>query len=130
MNPTELSKLVEVLEKLNQTLSNVRATDPVAQIILSLVPLLGTILGLTLFFFFFLWQYKTKKELIRSGQYQSRERNYRELALLGGFICIGAGLPLTILFLAIEGVTYASLGGIIPLTIGVMLIIYYVLTRR
>ncbi|RME89403.1 MAG: hypothetical protein D6767_08445, partial [Candidatus Hydrogenedentota bacterium] len=84
------------------------------------------VLGLTLFFFFFLWQYRIKKELIRSGQYAKRERNYRELALLGGFLCLGAGIPLTIFFLAIDGLTYAALGGIIPLTLGIMLILYYV----
>tara|TARA_B100001778_G_scaffold319945_1_gene309908 strand:+ start:529 stop:921 length:393 start_codon:yes stop_codon:yes gene_type:complete len=102
-----------------------------AQIIISVVPLLGVILGATLLFFFFLWNYKLKKELIRAGQYQYQSlKSVRMFALLIGIISFAVGLPMTMLFGAVEGVSYSLLGGLIPSFVGIGLIVFYVVSRK
>lgn len=119
----------ETEQLLNATNQGVTETTNIAvQIILSLVPLAGIIFGSTLIFFFLLWNYKLRKELIRSGQYRSTSvRNLRILALLTALMSIAAGIPLTLLFWAINGISYVLLGGLIPLFVGIGLLVFYIL---
>ncbi|MCB1139640.1 MAG: hypothetical protein KDK23_12825 [Leptospiraceae bacterium] len=101
-----------------------------AQIIISVVPLLGVILGATLLFFFFFWNYRLKKELIRAGQYQYQSlKNVRIFTLLIGIISVSVGLPMTILFAGVEGMSYSLLGGLIPSFVGIGLIVFYIVSR-
>ena len=102
-----------------------------AQVIISVVPLLGVILGATLLFFFFLWNYKLKKELIRAGQYQYQSlKTVRMFTLLIGIISFAVGLPMTVLFAAVEGISYSLLGGLIPSFVGIGLIVFYVVSKK
>ena len=101
-----------------------------AQIIISVVPLLGVILGATLLFFFFFWNYTLKKVLIRAGQYQYQSlKNVRIFTLLIGIISVSVGLPMTILFAGVEGMSYSLLGGLIPSFVGIGLIVFYIVSR-
>ena len=82
-------------------------------------------------FFFFLWNYKLKKELIRAGQYQYQSlKNVRLFSLLIGIISFAVGLPMTMLFGAVEGVSYSLLGGLIPSFVGLGFIVFYVVSRK
>lgn len=107
------------------------ATSAAAQIILSVVPLVGIVFGATLLFFFLLWNYKLRKELIRTGLYQPVNiHSLRLLTLLAGITTLAVGIPMTIVFAAIEGISYTILGGLIPACIGTGLIAFYAISRR
>lgn len=106
-------------------------TTAAAQIILSVVPLVGIVFGAALLFFFLLWNYKLRKELIRTGSYQPVNiHNVRLLTLLAGITTLAVGIPMTIVFALIEGISYTILGGLIPACIGIGLVIFYAVSRR
>lgn len=102
-----------------------------ADIIISLVPMLGVIFGSALLFFFLLWRYKLTKEMIRNGSYEPGFfKNLRLLSLLLGSVSISVGLPMTILFFVIEGVSYSVLGGLMPLSAGIGLLLFYGISHK
>ncbi len=102
-----------------------------AQVLVSLVPMLGVIFGSTLLFFFLLWQYRLRKELIRTNQYvPTFFPHIRSLSLLFGSLSVAAGLPLTLLLFMIDGLTYGLLEGLIPLSVGGGLFLFYYLHRE
>ncbi len=105
-------------------------TDPVAQILLSLVPLLGIIAGTLVLIVFIRHYFATRQQMIQAGRFPTPTLQYlRSLALLGGILAIASGLPLTVLFLLVEGVSYPLLGGLIPLCAGIGLLIFFSLSR-
>ncbi len=121
-----LSKLVTALEK-NGVPQEHGATD----IILSIVPMVGIVFGAAILFFFLLWNYRLKKELIRTQQYHyTSVKTLRMLTLLIGFVSTLVGLPMTLLFYLVEGVSYVMLGGLIPVFAGIGLLSFYAFTRK
>lgn len=127
----KLAQLIESLERLTAALEHQQASpaSEASQVLLSLVPVLGVVLGCTLLFFFFLWQYRIRRELIRTGQYTPVfVTNIRVLSLLIGLLAIFSGLPMTVLFYLLEGVSYALLGGVLPLFAGIAFLLFYYLS--
>ncbi|MCS6984267.1 MAG: hypothetical protein NZM25_03940 [Leptospiraceae bacterium] len=111
-----------------QTTQTLECTSSAAQIILSLVPIVGIVFGSALFFFFLFWQYKLRRELVLRGQYQSRIwEHLRILSLLVGSVSSLVGLTLSLLFFGVNGISYLLLGGLIPLSAGIGLILFYYL---
>lgn len=133
MNEAEqIQRLSEAVERLNAVVGENSASSgsSAPEIILSLVPLLGVVFGCVLLFFFLLWQYRIRRELIRSGQHQPMfVANIRVISLLIGLLGIAAGLPMTLLFILIEGVSYALLGGLLPFFAGIGFLVFYAMTR-
>jgi len=130
MNPELEKQLLETLISINTHLAQGNHSDP-SRIILSLVPALGVVFGSVLLFFFFFWQYSLRKEVIRAGLYRpSSFRNFRVFCLLVGSLAFFVGLPMTILFFALQGLTFALLGGVIPLGAGVGLLVFYAVVPR
>lgn len=118
----------QLLQLLRMAQSN---SSTAAEIILSLVPLLGIIFGATLIFFFLLWNYRIKKEMVRTNQFKpTTVSNLRMFSLLVGLMSLFVGFPITFLFIAIEGITYAALGGLIPLFTGVGLLVFYTISKK
>ena len=132
MEPSQSAKLIETLEKVNQTLQQNSIGSSAADVILSIVPVAGIAFGWTLLFFFFLWQYRLKKELIRTNQYESSTfwKNIRTLSLLIGCLSTMIGIPITVLFFIIHGASAIALGGLIPIAVGVGLLTFYIFSRK
>jgi hypothetical protein len=129
-----IRQLTESVDRLTELMraqgGGAAAVSTAPEIILSLVPLLGVVFGCVLLFFFILWQYRIRREMIRAGQHQPMFlSNIRMLSLLIGLLGVSAGLPMTILFVLIDGVTYALLGGLLPFFAGLGFLVFYVLTR-
>ncbi|MBX7056711.1 MAG: hypothetical protein K1X75_01505 [Leptospirales bacterium] len=127
----QIARLTQAIERLSQLLEKQGGghSSEAGQVLLALVPLLGVVFGCTLIFFFFLWQYRIRRELIRSGQYAPVfVSNIRVLSLLIGLLAVFCGLPMTILFFLIEGVSYALLGGVLPLFAGIGFMLFYYLS--
>ena len=129
-------ELIRVLGKLSEILAQnpptpMKSGNAAVEILLSLVPLLGVILGVTIIFFFLLWRYKVTRELIRTEQYHpTSQKDYRLFALLIGCISAALGLPMSVLFYILDGASYVMLGGLLPFSFGIGLLVFFVFTRN
>ena len=100
-----------------------------AQVIISIIPIVGIVMGSVVIFFYLLWNHKRRTLLIKAGQFQRPDFDLLAFSLLAGLLLSTVGLALTI-FLAIAlGVNFGLLGGIIPLAIGIGLLAYYGIKR-
>ena len=135
--PENVDQLIVAVRALTEALEKSDAlqsanTTPSAQVILSVVPISGIVFGFVLLFFYFLWQYRIKKELIKNDKFVPVQWgiHLRTLSLLVGLLSTMVGLPMTILFLMVEGVSYGVLGGLIPFSVGIGLLIFYGVSRE
>ena len=100
-------------------------TSATAQIIISIIPIVGIGIGGIVIFFYILWHHHEVKLRIKNGTYKTYYFDMQAFSLLTGLLLTGIGLILTILFLCIEGFSYILLGGLIPFVIGVSLLLFY-----
>lgn len=98
---------------------------PSAQVIVSLIPIVGIAFGAVIIFFALLWKHRETKQRILAGTYAPHSYNWKPFFLLTGLILIGVGLVLSIMFLFMKGFSFMLLGGLIPLVIGLAFIIFY-----
>ncbi|MDR2792909.1 MAG: hypothetical protein LBB61_04485 [Treponema sp.] len=101
----------------------------VAQIIVSIIPIVGIVMGAVVVFFYLLWNHKRKMLLIQTGHYTRPEFDLLSFSLLAGLLLAGVGLALTIFLSIALGVNFGVLGGVIPLALGIGLLAYYVINR-
>lgn len=134
MQPDQTRELIQAIQELVLVLQQQSAPSAetgAAQILLSLVPVIGIVFGSTLLFFFLFWNYQLRREMIRTNQYrQTSIATLRLFALFVGLLSLCVGLPMTGLFLAIEGISYVVLGGLVPLFAGLGLLVFYVASRK
>ncbi|MDR1216867.1 MAG: hypothetical protein LBK25_09310 [Treponema sp.] len=105
-------------------------TSAAAQVIVSIIPIVGIVMGSVVVFFYLLWHHKRTSLLIQMGQYKRTVFDVLSFSLLTGLLLASVGTGLTV-FLAIAlGVNFGLLGGIIPLTIGIGLLAYYVVKQK
>jgi len=100
-----------------------------AQVVVSVIPIVGIVMGSVVVFFYLLWNHKRRILLIKAGQYKRPDFDLLSFSLLAGLLLGTVGLALTV-FLAIAlGVNFGLLGGIIPLAVGIGLLVYYGIKR-
>ncbi len=130
MNTQE--ELIKLLGKLNYLLQNdaIKGSTS-AQIIMSVVPILGVICSCVVLVVFIRWYFRFQTHLLKEGQYKGSvhvdELNAHSLLLLLGIVSSFLGLPIGILFYMVNGVSYSVLNGIIPFFSGLGMITYYIL---
>ncbi|WP_318664315.1 hypothetical protein [Treponema sp.] len=100
-------------------------TSESAQIIISIIPIIGIAIGGIVVFFYILWHHHEVKLRIINGTYKTHTFDLQTFSLLTGLLLTGIGLMLTILFACLEGASYVLLGGLIPFSLGVCLLIFY-----
>lgn len=100
-------------------------TSTTAQVIISIIPIVGIAIGGIVIFFYILWHHHEIKLRIINGTYKTSSFDYRSFSLLAGLLLTGIGFILTFLFICIEGVSYVLLGGLIPFVVGICLLIFY-----
>ncbi|MDR2730720.1 MAG: hypothetical protein LBB81_07480 [Treponema sp.] len=101
-----------------------------AQVIISIIPIVGIVMGSVVIFFYLLWNHRRKTLLIKAGQYNKPVFDLRSFSLLCGLLLSSVGTALTVLLSILEGASYGLLGGIIPLSMGVGLLTYYIIGRH
>jgi hypothetical protein len=101
-----------------------------AQIIVSIIPIVGIVMGAVLVFFYLLWSHREKVRLIERGLYEAKRIDIDLFCLLAGLLLAGIGLVLTALFLVLEGASYALLGGLIPFAAGASFLAFFALRRK
>ena len=105
------------------------ATSSAAQVIVSVIPIVGIVMGSVVVFFYLLWNHKRRILLIKAGQYRRPEFDLLSFSLLAGLLLGTVGLALTVFLALALGINFGLLGGIIPLAIGVGLLVYYGIRR-
>jgi hypothetical protein len=100
-----------------------------AKVIISIIPIVGIVMGSVVIFFYLLWNHRRKTLLIKAGQYSKPVFDLLSFSLLCGLLLGSVGVALTILLSILEGASYSLLGGIIPLSMGVGLLTYYIIRR-
>jgi hypothetical protein len=100
-----------------------------AQVIIAVLPMVGIVMGSTVVFFYLLWYHRRRMLLIKAGQYHRPPFDLLSFSLLTGLLLTTVGLSLTVLLALVGGAGYALLGGVIPLSIGVGLLGYYIIKR-
>jgi hypothetical protein len=100
-----------------------------AQVIIAIIPIVGIVMGSVVIFFYLLWNHRRKTLLIKAGQYNRPDFDLRSYSLLCGLLLSSVGTALTVLLSIVEGASYGMLGGIIPLSMGIGLLTYYVIKR-
>jgi hypothetical protein len=101
-----------------------------AQVIVTVIPIVGIVMGSIVIFFYLLWNHKQKVLLIEKGLYKRSGFDLLSFSLLSGILLTAIGSVLTVFFLLLEGLSYSLLGGVIPLTIGICLLIFFGIKKR
>jgi len=117
----------ETLEKL-ATLISSRST--ITEIIIALIPIVGIIGGCFIFFSIFLFYYKQRVLIIKSGNYKPFKPNWNLILLLAGMMNIAVGIAITIVFIINKAYGYELLGGLIPFLVGVAIIFTYIISNK
>lgn len=105
-------------------------TTAAAKVIIAVIPIVGIFMGSVVIFFYLLWNHRQKTLLIKAGQYKKQEFNFSSFSLLTGLLLTAVGIALTVLLAIIEKASYALLGGIIPLSMGLGLVAHYIIKRN
>ena len=101
-----------------------------AQVIISIIPIVGIVMGSVVVFFYLLWNYKCKTLLIKAGHFQRPHFDLLSFSLLTGLLLAIVGFALTVFLSIALGVSFGLLGGIIPLSIGTGLLVFYGIKRN
>ncbi len=107
------------------------AIESIVKLVIALIPVIGILSGSFVIFYFLKWYFEYKKFLINANLYQPfRIKDFRLLILLISILSIASGIPLTIVFIFVYGISLPVLGGAIPLSIGIGLFVFYIITLK
>jgi hypothetical protein len=101
-----------------------------AQIIVTIIPIVGIVMGCGVIFFYLLWSFKAKRALIERGLYKRPEFDLDTFSLFSGLVLTGIGAGLMIFFLIKTGFSYGILSGLIPMSCGVSLLVFFGIRSR
>jgi hypothetical protein len=104
-------------------------TNAAAQVIIAVIPIVGIVIGAVVIFFYLLWNHRRRILLIKAEQYTRPDFDLLSFSLLTGLLLSCVGVAVTIFLAIIQGATFGLLGGIIPLSIGAGLLVYYGIKR-
>ncbi len=98
-----------------------------AQIIVTIIPIVGIVMGCIVIFLFLLYNHRQKMLMIEKGIIEKNNFDLDVFSLFSGIFLLGIGLSLTIFFSIKEGAGYSILSGIIPLSAGISLILFFII---
>ncbi len=101
-----------------------------AQVLITVIPIVGIVMGGLVVLFFLLWNHKQRVLMIQQGMAPSRLVDLDTFSLFAGLLATGVGIVLTIFFLIVQNGAYSLLGGLIPLSVGLSLLVFYWIRRK
>ena len=101
-----------------------------AQVIVTIIPIVGIVMGSGIAFFYLLWGYRAKSALIERGLYKRSEFDVDTFSLFTGLVLTGIGTGLGIFFFVKTGFSYGILSGLIPLSCGISLLVFFGIRTR
>jgi len=99
--------------------------SPVAQLMITVIPMVGIVVAGVVVFSFLLWNHRQRMAQIERGLNPPPLIDLKRFSLLLGLLATAVGLVLTIVMLLVERGGYGLLGGLIPFAVGVGLLLYY-----
>ncbi len=99
--------------------------SPVAQLMITVIPMVGIVVAGVVVFFFLLWNHRQRMAQIERGMNPPPLIDLERFSLLLGLLAVAVGLVLTIVALLAYRGGYGLLGGLIPLAVGVGFLLYY-----
>jgi len=100
-----------------------------AQVMITIIPIVGIVMGSIVIFFFFLWRHRQRMRMIERGLQPVALFDLETFSLFTGLLTTGVGVVLSVFFIVVEGGSYSLLGGLIPLGVGVSLLTFYAIRR-
>jgi len=100
------------------------------QIIVTIIPIVGIVMGATVIFFYLLWNHKQKMFIIEKGFYKKTDFDLVAFSLFTGLILFFIGLSLICFFIFKSGFSYGVLGGLIPFSTGFSLILFFIIKLK
>ncbi len=100
-------------------------TSIAAQVIISIVPIVGITFGAVIVFFYILWRHHEIKLQIKTGTFVPKSFNFAAFSLLTGLLLTGVGATLSLVFAILDGFSYTLLGGLVPTVIGICMLLFY-----
>ena len=104
---------------------SIESPSTAAQIIVTIIPIVGIVMGALVIFSYIYYNHKQKLAMIEKGITRNLNFDLDVFSLFTGLLLFSFGLFLTIFFIIKEGMSYSLLSGIIPLSCGISLLIYY-----
>jgi hypothetical protein len=104
-------------------------TSQAAQVIVAIIPIVGIVMAAVVAFFYLLWGHREKVRLIERGLFEPRKLDVEAFCLLAGILLTCVGAVLTVMFIVLGTLSYALLGGLIPLAAGIGLLIFFSMRR-
>ena len=101
-----------------------------SQVIISIIPIVGIVMGCVVVFFYILWVHRERMLMIEKGSYSPAPFDLDTFSLLSGILLVAVGLTLTIAFIVVGTTAYTLLGGLIPLTVGIALLAFFALRAK
>lgn len=101
-----------------------------AQVLITIIPIVGIVAGSVVLFFFLYWNHKQRVLIIEKGAYRKSVFDYSTFSLFAGLVLTSIGACLVVFFVILEGFTYPVLSGLIPLSLGVSLLIFFGIKAR
>ena len=100
------------------------------QVIISIIPIVGIVMGSVVIFFYLLWNHRQAMKIIETGAYKKSDFDIDAFCLLAGLILLSIGISLVVFFLIKETFSYGVLSGLIPLSIGISFITFFILRLK
>lgn len=101
-----------------------------SQVIISIIPIVGIVMGCVVVFFYILWVHRERMLMIEKGSYAPAPFDLDTFSLLSGILLVAVGLTLSIVFIIVGTTVYTLLGGLIPLTTGLALLVFFTLRAK
>jgi len=101
-----------------------------AQIIVTIIPIVGIVMGGVVIFFFLLWNHKQRMLIIEKGHYVKMEFDLATFSLFAGLVLTSVGACLVIFFVMLEGFSYPVLSGLVPFSLGASLLVFFAIRGR
>lgn len=105
----------------------IESPSTAAQIIVTIIPIVGIVMGAFVIFSYIYYNHKQKLAMIEKGITRKLNFDLDIFSLFTGLLLFSIGLFLTVFFIIKEGISYSLLSGFIPLSCGTSLLIYYIL---
>jgi hypothetical protein len=100
-----------------------------AQVIVTIIPIVGIVFGFVAILMYLLLQHKQRILMIEKGLFKSTF-DMDNFSLFTGLILLFIGLVLLIFFLLKEGLTYAMLSGLMPLAVGISFLTFFIIRLK
>lgn len=101
-----------------------------AQVIVTIIPIVGIVTGGVVLFFFLYWQYKQRMLILEKGQYVKNDFDFNTFSLFAGLVLTSVGASLVVFFVILEGFSSPVLSGLIPLSVGISLLVYFTIRAK